>query len=182
MIEIFALLRCYPAYIDDQLQTFRDSMSVQSSKVQRSKKTAWPIGCPETPVSTSLLRVTSDKSEDLKQVPALRRNLLPAASRTVGSSETLVLVYLSIWLNGDTNRKANFSKFVVKMITARMTNRPVFSAHEDWGWKKLIDFISNVNGRNPLGQGFSDFFAGVRLNEIRHFCIRAIFSFCQSCD
>ena len=51
------------------LPTFRDNLSFPSSMVQHSKKNAWPlkmgpIACPETSVTTKILCVKSQKTED----------------------------------------------------------------------------------------------------------------------
>jgi hypothetical protein len=49
-----------------------------------------------------------------------------------------------------------------KLLNQEGQTGQVLSAREDWG----LGGGGNVKGRNPLGQGFSDFFAGVPLNEI----------------
>jgi hypothetical protein len=54
-IEICALLRYNAASSGNTLPTFRDNVSVTSSRVKKSKKTSWPlkmrpIRCPETSV------------------------------------------------------------------------------------------------------------------------------------
>jgi hypothetical protein len=53
--EICAVLGYYVALNGNHLSTFRNNVSVPSSRVKKSKKTAWPlkmgpIGCPETSV------------------------------------------------------------------------------------------------------------------------------------
>ena len=47
--EACALLGCYAAYNGNSLPTFRDNLSVPSSKVKKPSK-GGPIGCPETSV------------------------------------------------------------------------------------------------------------------------------------
>jgi hypothetical protein len=55
VIEIFVLLGCYVGKIASYLPTFRDKLSVPSSRDKKSKM--GPIGCPETWVNTILFRV-----------------------------------------------------------------------------------------------------------------------------
>ena len=62
--QIFALLGFYEAYSGNSIPTFRDNLSVPSSRVKQSKKMGL-IGCPETLVTTDLRCITSQKSEDL---------------------------------------------------------------------------------------------------------------------
>ena len=69
--KLFALLKCYAAYIRSYLPTFRDSLSVPASSVTQSSRTEKqphfiarllrirPTGCPER-------CVTFQKSEDLR--------------------------------------------------------------------------------------------------------------------
>jgi hypothetical protein len=90
--EIFALLRCYAAYVDSYLRKIRDNILLQSAKVNQSQEgsqtirhiTSYlsvpgiilglarplklgPTGCPETSVNNYQSRcVTSQKSVDLK--------------------------------------------------------------------------------------------------------------------
>ena len=90
--EIFALLRCYAAYVDSYLRKIRDNILLQSAKVNQSQEGAQtirhitsylsvpgiilglarplklgPTGCPETSVNNYQSRcVTSQKSVDLK--------------------------------------------------------------------------------------------------------------------
>ena len=62
--EVFALLGFYEAYSGNSIPTFRDNLSVPSSRIKQSKKMGL-IGCPETLVTTDLRCITSQKSEDL---------------------------------------------------------------------------------------------------------------------
>ena len=50
--EICVILGCYAAYNDNFLPTFRDKLSVQSSRVKNPLMMG-PIFCPETSVSNS---------------------------------------------------------------------------------------------------------------------------------
>jgi len=68
---IWALLGCCAAYNDDSLPTFRDNLSIPSSRVKKSKIRpfiSWPLklgpmGCPETSVRNYPIRcVKSQKS------------------------------------------------------------------------------------------------------------------------